>query len=285
MYISINVILPYSIYDTIDIQLIIALFYLTRQVDDLRALDKEYIFRRVEFGVLNRQSCKMRFACSRLQMISQQIPVQQLLRLQGYRNLSNIRPDVRRIAEWAADRAAALARPEVLYRRVPIHAIDESQVVLGEGATFHSTRFLPTLGASVHAIIFILTVGAKIDDECRSLADRDNVVEALFIEYAGWIAIERATHDFVRHLLTLQETNRGLTRRLAPGYHDWPLEEQMELFALFGDAENPVELMESCAMLPKKSRSGLYGELPSSAPRLNFGETQPLHIDQFDFIT
>jgi hypothetical protein len=226
----------------------------------------------------------VQFTCTRLQLLPDQIPVRQLLRLQGYRDLSNIRPDVRRIAEWAADRATALARPEVLYRRVRIHAVDESQVVLGENATFHSRRFLSTLGGSAHAIVFILTLGSKIDDECRSLADRDNVVEALFIEYAGWIAIERATHDFVQHLLGLQETNRGLTRRLAPGYDDWPLEEQMELFALFGDTENPVELMGSCAMLPKKSRSGLYGELASSPPRLNFGETQPLHIDQLDLI-
>lgn len=227
----------------------------------------------------------MQFASTRLQIVSHQIPVEQLLRLQGYRDLSNIRPDVRRIAEWAAQRATALARPEVLYRRVPIHAVDESQVVLGENATFHSRKFLPTLGASAHAIVFILTLGSKIDDECRSLADRDDVVEALFIEYAGWIAIERATRDFVQHLLGLQDPNVGLTRRLGPGYHDWPLEEQMDLFALFRDAENPVELMESCAMLPKKSRSGLYGEQAVVPRKVNFGEAQPLHVGQFDLMT
>ena len=63
----------------------------------------------------------------------------------------------------------------------------------------------------------------RIDDECRSLADRDDVVEALFIRICRWIAIERVTRDFVQHLLGLQDPNVGLTRRLGPGYHDWPL--------------------------------------------------------------
>ena len=50
----------------------------------------------------------------------------------------------------------------MLYRRVPIHAVDDSLVVLGENTTFHSRKFLPTLGASAHAIVFILTLGSPV---------------------------------------------------------------------------------------------------------------------------
>jgi len=43
--------------------------------------------------------------------------------------------------------------------------------------------------------------------------------------------------------------------------------EQKPLFELFSDTKLPVRLMESCAMYPKKSRSGLYGLRPLSTPR------------------
>ena len=58
----------------------------------------------------------------------------------------------------------------------------------------------------------------------------------------------------------------------------------MDLFTLFRDAENPVELMESYAMLPEKSRSGLYGEQAVVPRKVNFGEAQPLHVGQFDLL-
>jgi cobalamin-dependent methionine synthase I len=63
----------------------------------------------------------------------------------------------------------------------------------------------------------------------------------------------------------------SLGPRLGPGYSYkrpgssdgarvmWPLEQQRELFALFAGSALPVELMESAAMRPKMSRSGLIG--------------------------
>jgi len=57
--------------------------------------------------------------------------------------------------------------------------------------------------------------------------------------------------------------------RMAPGYSyrvenqeervSWDLLEQEKLFGLFGKADLPVELMDSGAMLPRMSRSGIFG--------------------------
>jgi hypothetical protein len=66
--------------------------------------------------------------------------------------------------------------------------------------------------------------------------------------------------------------------RMGPGYSYslqngdaprvmWPLEQQKELFGLFGDAPLPVELMHSAAMRPKMSRSGLFAVLPPTGER------------------
>ena len=57
------------------------------------------------------------------------------------------------------------------------------------------------------------------------------------------------------------------TQRMGPGYsykvdgglEMWSLEDQRQLFEVFEGVDLPVRLLESCAMLPKMSRSGLYG--------------------------
>ncbi len=110
---------------------------------------------------------------------------------------------------------------------------------------------------------FVLTLGPAIDAETERLTAADEIVEALFLEMAGWLAVEQATKALAQHVSDRVRSERlGLTRRLGPGYVDWPLDEQAGLFALLAGAPLPVRLLESCAMIPKKSRSGLYGLRP-----------------------
>ena len=60
-----------------------------------------------------------------------------------------------------------------------------------------------------------------------------------------------------------------MSPRLGPGYSYkldgrsvlWPLEQQQPLFEMFARDDVDIELLESCAMLPKISRSGLFGFL------------------------
>ena len=64
-----------------------------------------------------------------------------------------------------------------------------------------------------------------------------------------------------------------MSLRMGPGYeyklHNgggrvrWDLEQQADLFQLFAGSPLPVELLSSCAMLPKMSRSGLFGQAPA----------------------
>jgi len=96
----------------------------------------------------------------------------------------------------------------------------------------------------------------------------------LFLETVGWMAVEQATKRLLRHLGELVgPEGLVLTRRMAPGYSfsvggrkcDWSLFEQPALFGIFRDVELPVRLLESGGMVPKMSRSGLYGLRPTPA--------------------
>ncbi|MCH6588112.1 MAG: hypothetical protein IH805_07345 [Proteobacteria bacterium] len=196
-----------------------------------------------------------------------EVPVDPLLRLQGYRDMARIRPRVRAIATKMAALAGTLVAPETYYRRVRIGSCTPAALALETGTetgvTFHSAEFAKVLGRCREVVVFVLTLGAGFDAQAERFTANEEIVEALFMEMAGWIAVERVTKNFAGHLASLvRDENLAPTRRLGPGYVDWPLEEQAALFTLLDGAPLPVRLLDSCAMIPKKSRSGLYGLRP-----------------------
>ena len=196
-----------------------------------------------------------------------ELPVDPLLRMQGYRDLARVRPRIRDIAAKAAGLARSVAAPEAYYRRVGIETCTPEVLELASGAgggvSFHSARFAKVFAGCGEVVAFVLTLGPAFDAESERLTAADEIVEALFLEMAGWLAVEQATRALALHVSDpVRDARLGLTRRLGPGYVDWPLDEQTGLFALLEAAPLPVRLMESCAMIPKKSRSGLYGLRP-----------------------
>jgi hypothetical protein len=120
-------------------------------------------------------------------------------------------------------------------------------------------------------VAFVLTLGPQLDAHVHELTGNDDLLGALLLETAAWLCVEDATRQFTRHLRDAAAA-RGMriTSRLGPGYSYrigdstcvWPLEEQAQLFALFAGAQLPVTLLESGAMQPRMSRSGMIGIAP-----------------------
>lgn len=191
-----------------------------------------------------------------------------MLRIHGYSDLGRVRPAIRRTAETVAALAESLLAPEVCYRRVPITACNGSTLTLEPGTVFHSDAFSKFMSGCTEAVVFVLTIGANLDREVQDRLNGDQLLEALFLETAGWLGIEETTKSFAQHLKRqVRDDGYRLTRRMGPGYSykvdrkrcDWALEEQQLLFGLFEETPLSVRLLESCAMIPKMSRSGLYG--------------------------
>ncbi len=196
-----------------------------------------------------------------------------MLRIHGYKNLEKVRPVIRKAADDIAARARELMVPVAHARRIDVASYDDQRLILADGTQFEDVAFEDVLDSARSVVAVVLTVGRGLDEAV--IAAMDNGVfeplDALFLETAGWLGIEAATKAFVKDL---QERTQGeglrVTRRLGPGYQYkvggkqvyWPLEQQKKLFSLFDADDLPVTLMESCAMLPKMSRSGIYGLAP-----------------------
>lgn len=197
----------------------------------------------------------------------------QVLRIQGYRDLERVRKRVRAAAEQATENVATCITPEVVSRTLEVQSLDTELLVLGDNTRLECPVFARYLKNSTRAIVFVMTLGESFDEFLNDQLQRDELLDAVLLESAGWMAIEALTRRFTE-ILRDQAGDQGLriTRRMSPGYtyvlgkqrHQWQLEQQQALFEVFADVSLPVRLLESSAMVPKMSRSGMIGLRPTA---------------------
>lgn len=197
-----------------------------------------------------------------------------MLRIQGYTDLERVRRPIREAAEQAAATVERLVEPEVRYRRVGVEACAGDELRLVGDTTLHCAAFPRFLGKCQEVVVFALTAGGRIDAQLDRHNDEGQLLEMLFLETAGWLAVEEISKAFTSHLRGVaKREGLTITRRMGPGYTytskngeaEWPLQEQQFLFALLNEENMPITMLESSAMLPKMSRSGLIGLAPSQS--------------------
>lgn len=212
-----------------------------------------------------------------LSLTASEPKIDSVLRIQGYKNPEGVRRIIREMASKAIKAFVENATPEVSYRVVEIERVDPAELQLENGVVLKSPIFGQYLGDSTRVVVFALTVGEQIDHQTIEWMNEEKLVEALFLESAAWLGVEDATKQFVLILRRwATEQNMRISRRLGPGYSypvngqqvQWELHDQQPLFAMFSDADIKVKLLESSAMLPKMSRSGMFGLIPRQ-PSLN----------------
>lgn len=189
-----------------------------------------------------------------------------MLRVQGYGEPEKAPSAVARIAVRMAARAQVLSVPVVQYQLVYPSRLDDRTLMIDGSPLCAGPEAESVLSRSAALVFLLLTLGGRIDEEIQRLRLRGDLAEALFLETAGWMGIESATKGFAAWLRErAQSLGHAVTRRLAPGLGSWPLPGQRGLFAAFGSSTLAVRLLESYAMTPKMSRSGVYGLNPTDS--------------------
>lgn len=187
-----------------------------------------------------------------------------ILRFQRYRNLEQVAPAIRDVAKEMLGLVERLAAPEFVFLTKTVDRVGADTLRLVDGPAFHGRCFATHLSAATEVVGFLCTLGPSVDERVGQMAEAGELLEALFMESAAWLAIEDALRKFRGYLSgRLRPKARRLSPRLGPGFVDWPLTEQMDFFSMFDGAPLPVSLSEYSVMTPKKSVSGLFGVLPS----------------------
>jgi len=152
--------------------------------------------------------------------------------------------------------AKRIARPKALYKECFVEARTGATVVV-DGVTFTSRTLRRNLEQAERIFPFIVTCGRELDDSAPPKGDllKDYWWDTIKAELLAAAAAHLNEHLDRKFRL-------GKTASMSPGAGDaavWPIEQQRQLFALFGDARERigVELTDSFLMIPNKTVSGI----------------------------
>lgn len=148
----------------------------------------------------------------------------------------------------------ALARPRAAYRLASVAAGDDGTVII-DGTALRSRILSVHLREVARAFPFVVTCG-------RELAAWAGAQTDLAARFLAEAIMERALAGASRTLAEELARRYALDRTgtMTPGsLGDWPIEEQVPLFALLGDVEGAigVRLTDGLMMEPVHSLSGL----------------------------
>jgi hypothetical protein len=130
-----------------------------------------------------------------------------------------------------------------------------------EGKSFHLNKMVTlSLAKSTEVALFIGTCGGKVEFFSKQLMKDGHSLEGLIVDLIG-SEIAEDVADFIHKKIEQDMAASGMkvTNRYSPGYCNWPVSDQQQLFYLLRNNNCGVELTGSSLMLPIKSVSGIIG--------------------------
>jgi len=151
--------------------------------------------------------------------------------------------------------ARPVARPKALYEVAYVEDRDGDSLTIG-GVGFTSRLLRINLEKVERVFPYIATCGVELDSV--TLPDGDFMRRYTF-EVIKELALRSAT-DRLQSYLKDRFAHRGLSRMNPGSLPAWPITDQKQLFAIFGDVAGLIGvcLTESSLMIPVKSSSGIF---------------------------
>ena len=151
--------------------------------------------------------------------------------------------------------------PKAIYRTFEIEKVKGNSVYFKSGYIFNGPNISKILTGSEITIIFIFTLGNKIDEiikEGNKLGDTlaTIVMDAISTSMLGTLG-EYAGNIIKKEGIKYESW--GSTCTDSPGQYKWTIEEQKEIFNMVEGSRIGVKLNKSFLMVPFKSISGVYG--------------------------
>ena len=142
-----------------------------------------------------------------------------------------------------------------------IFLLNNHSTLLMENVAFSIGRIIGQQIAKADSIVvFACTIGSKISEFSKNLMEKGDVIKAYVVDTIGSVAVEKAM-DKIQEKIAAAEMQQGrkITNRFSPGYCNWDVAEQQQLFSLLSDRFCGISLSESALMQPLKSVSGIIG--------------------------
>jgi hypothetical protein len=184
----------------------------------------------------------------------------EVLRFQGYKKGVDVpTPDVLSLFEDALAIGNGLMMPRAVIRWVGVDRRGRDTLE-ADGVTLAIPTIAARWGAVEHVAVAVCTIGDALELHVAELWDARELPLASMLDSVGSGAVESLA-EYVNDLLCQQGLADGLkvTNRISPGYADWDVAEQVQLFRLCAGTPVGVTLNAACVMTPGKSISLVAG--------------------------
>jgi hypothetical protein len=155
--------------------------------------------------------------------------------------------------------------PKAVYSDFEIEGIKGDNVYFKSGNVFKGPNISKILKGSRTAIIFMTTLGNRIDDIIKNINDSRDLLATIVMD-AVTTELLAVLGSHVAEIIKkdgIRKEGWGSTCNYSPGQYKWTIEEQSEIFSMIDGGKIGVRLNENYLMIPFKSSSGVYGFGPA----------------------
>lgn len=158
------------------------------------------------------------------------------------------------VTKLATD-AMRIGRPKALYK-IALAKYPDGDVVEIDAILLHSRLLKNNLGKSDIVLPFLCTCGTEMEEWSQQFTD---IVQKYWVNTIQDFALGSAIHALETSIKQRYQP-RNLSAMNPGSLTDWPIQEQQNLFHLFGDdaVKIGVTLTEGLMMKPLKSMSGIF---------------------------
>jgi len=190
------------------------------------------------------------------------IPVKAVLRRLGYPVHGRLDGRVKPLFEEALRDAPQYFEARGVYRILPVEAVSDGIVTFkDEDFRIQSRQVARMMRKADPGILFMTTLGPRLEEEVKRLFERDHMAEAVILDAIGSETADALADKMHWEILKYLAEDEGfrVTPRFSPGYGDWPVTVQGEFCEVCGGGKIGISVNESFLMIPRKSVSAVLG--------------------------
>lgn len=147
------------------------------------------------------------------------------------------------------------------YRIMNLDRIDPPKVILEDGTVLSGIKLAEMMKDCDQALIMLATGGSGIMELIDRLQKEGRMSSAVVIDAAASEITDSVLDMVMLHAgQMLRSKGRVLTKmRFSPGYGDFDIEQQKELYRLMDGEAFGVKLNDACMLIPEKSVLAIAG--------------------------
>ena len=197
--------------------------------------------------------------------IKLKIDEEEVLRYQGCHNnkLKKVNKTIMKITREEIERGYNLFKPKGIFSPVKIKQISfsDGRVDLKNGFSLNfSNSVINLLKGTNYLVLGVVTIGSSLENKVSEFFTQGEYPRAVALDDVGTVAVESSSRD-IRNLVCQEAKKQYFktTRYFSPGYGDWDISQQKDIFKIIPTNKIAVSLTESCMILPRKSLSWVIG--------------------------